>query len=87
MYYPDWLSNVVMVKKVKEKWKMCVDFKILNKVCPKDSFSLPSIDRLVNASARHKVMSFIDAFSSYNQIMMDPIDLEKITFIIEERLY
>ena len=44
VHYPDWLSNVVMVKKASGKWRMCVDFTDLNKACPKDSFPLPSID-------------------------------------------
>ena len=41
VYYPDWLVNVVMVKKTNEKWRMCVDFTDLNKACPKDSYPLP----------------------------------------------
>lgn len=45
--YPSWLSNVVMVRKSNDKWMMCVDFTDLNKPCPKDSFSLPTIDFLV----------------------------------------
>ena len=38
VYYPDWLANVVMVKKVSRKWQMCVDFTDLNKACLKDSY-------------------------------------------------
>ena len=41
VYYPNWLANVVMVKKSNDKWRMCVDFIDLNKACPKDSFPLP----------------------------------------------
>jgi hypothetical protein len=41
VYYPNWLANVVMVKKSTGKWRMCVDFTDLNKACPKDSFPLP----------------------------------------------
>jgi len=44
VYYPDWLANVVMVKKVNAKWRMCVDFTNLNKACPKDSYPFPRID-------------------------------------------
>ena len=44
VFYPDWLANVVMVKKNTGKWRMCVDFTDLNKACPKDSFPLPRID-------------------------------------------
>ena len=39
--YPDWLANIVMVKKVNRKWRMFVDFTDLNKACPKDSYPLP----------------------------------------------
>ena len=38
VYYPEWLANVVLVKKANGKWRMCVDFMDLNKVCIKDSF-------------------------------------------------
>ena len=41
VYYPDWLTNVVMVKKANGKWRMCVNFTDLNKACPKDSYPLP----------------------------------------------
>jgi hypothetical protein len=51
VYYLNWLANVVLVKKSNEKWKMCVDFTDLNKSCPKDSFSLPQIDLLVDSIA------------------------------------
>ena len=76
-----------MVKKASGKWRMCVDFTNLNRAYPKNSFPLHSIDRLVDASAGHYVLSFMDAFSRYNQIMMDPSDQEKTAFITEEGLY
>ena len=44
VFYPNWLTNVVMVKKSNDKWRMCVDFTDLNKTCPKDSFPLLRID-------------------------------------------
>ena len=53
---------------------MCVDFTDLNKAYPKDSYSLPQIDTLVDSTARHKLLSFIDAFSGYNQIKMSEED-------------
>ena len=40
VYYPDWLANMVMVKKASGKWRMCMDFTDLNKACPKDSYPL-----------------------------------------------
>uniref|UniRef100_A0A2N9IZJ8 Reverse transcriptase domain-containing protein n=1 Tax=Fagus sylvatica TaxID=28930 RepID=A0A2N9IZJ8_FAGSY len=72
--YPDWLVNVVIVKKSNSKWRMCVDFTDLNKACPKDSFPLPRIDQLLDSTARHKLLTFMDAFSSYNQIVMNEDD-------------
>ena len=49
VYYPNWLVNLVMVKKTNGKWRMCVDFTDLNRACPKDSYPLPRIDTLVEA--------------------------------------
>ena len=74
VYYPDWLANVVMVRKNNGKWRMCVDFTDLNRACPKDSYLLPQIDTLVDSTARHELLSFMDAFSSYNQIKMKEED-------------
>ena len=56
VYYPDWLANVVIVKKANGKWRMCVDFTNLNKACPKDSYPLPCIDQLVDSTAGHKLL-------------------------------
>ena len=70
VYYPEWLANVVLVKKANEKWWMCVDFTDLSKACPKDSFPLPRIDQLMDSTARHRLLTFMDAFSGYNQIKM-----------------
>ena len=81
VYYPDWLANVVMVKKANGNRRMCVDFTDLNKACPKDSYLLPRIDTLVDSIARHQLLSFMDAFSGYNQIRMDESDQEKTSFV------
>ena len=66
VFYPNWLANVIMVKKANGKWRMCVDFIDLNKAYPKDSFPLLRIDQLVDLTAGHKLLTFMDAFSSYN---------------------
>jgi len=81
--YPEWLANMVLVKKANEKWRMCVDFTDLNKACPKDSYSLPSINALVYSASGCRLLSFLDAFSGYNQIRMHPIDECKTTFMTE----
>ena len=72
---------MVMVKKANGKWRMCVDFIDLNQACPKDSFPLPRIDQLVDLIARHKLLTFMDAFFGYNQIQMAKEDQEKTAFI------
>ena len=41
VYYPNWLANVVLVKKANGKWRMYMDFTDLDKACQKDSFPLP----------------------------------------------
>jgi hypothetical protein len=66
--YPEWLANTVMVKKANGKWRMCIDFTDLNKVCPKDEFPLPRIDSLVDATVTSELMSLLDYYSSYHQI-------------------
>ena len=62
---------------------MCVDFRDLNKACPKDDFPLPHIDVLVNNIAGSALMSFIDGFLRYNQIKMALGDMTKTTFTTE----
>jgi hypothetical protein len=66
--YPEWLANIVMLKKANGKWRMCIDFTDLNKPCPKDEFPLPRIDSLIDAAATSELMSLLDCFSGYHQI-------------------
>nr|XP_015619188.1 uncharacterized protein LOC107279643 [Oryza sativa Japonica Group] len=79
--HPEWLANPVLVSKMNGKWRMCVDFTILKKVCPKDDFPLPQIDQLVDSTAGCELMSFFDAYSGYHQIHMNPADIPKTAFI------
>ena len=79
--YPKWLANIVLVKKANDKWRLCIDFTDINKACQKDSFPLPRIDIIVDATVGHELLSFMDAFSGYNQISMDPNDQEKTSFV------
>ena len=87
VYYPKWLTNVFMVKKVNGKWRMCINFTDLNSSFLKDSFPLPIINQLVDSTAGHKLLTFMDAFSEYNQIQMAEEDQEKIAFITSQGLY
>ena len=56
----------MMVEKANGKWRMCVDFTDLNNACPKDSYPLLWVDVLVDSTAQHQILSFMDAFSGYN---------------------
>ena len=85
--YPEWLANIVLVKKSNGKWRLCIDFTDINKACSKDSFPLPQIDLIVDATAGHELLSFMDAFSGYNQISMDPGDQEKTSFVTAQGTY
>ncbi|RDX85436.1 Retrovirus-related Pol polyprotein from transposon 17.6, partial [Mucuna pruriens] len=76
-----------MVKKANGKWRMCTDYNDLNKACPKDPYSLPNIDRLVDEVPGFSLLSFIDTYSRYNQIKMHPRNEAKITFITDAKTF
>ena len=76
-----------MAKKNNGKWRMCVDFTDLNRACLKDSYPFPRIDTLVDSTARHELLSFMDAFSGYNQIKMKEEDQEKTSFVTSQGLF
>ena len=71
-----------MAKKANGKWKMCVDCTDLNRACLKNSYPLPQIDVLVDSTARHQLLSFMDAFSRYNQIKLDKADQENTSLLL-----
>lgn len=85
--YLNWLANVVLVKKANRKWRMCIDFTDVNKAYSKDSYPLSRIDWLVNTISSHELLTFMDAFSGYNQIQMAYEDEEKTIFIIDYELF
>ena len=76
-----------MVRKANGKWRMCIDFTDLNKACPKDSYPLPRINTLVDFIARNQLLSFMDAFSGYNQIKMEEADQENTSFVTSQGLF
>ena len=78
---------MVVVPKKGGKWRVCVDYTDLNDAYPKDNFPLPHIDQIVDASAGHGMLSFLDAFSGYHQIPMYSLDSEKTTFFIPYGLF
>ena len=77
------MANIVPVPKKDGKVHLCIDFKDLNKACPKDDFSLPYIDVIVDSAISSAMSSFMNGFSRYNQIMMAVMDKIKTAFITE----
>jgi hypothetical protein len=76
--HPEWLTNPVLVlKKNKVDWRMCVDYTDLNKHCLKDPFELPRIDQVVDSTTECSMLSFLDFYSGYHQISLAKEDEEK----------
>jgi hypothetical protein len=77
-----WVSNPVIVpKKNTDVQRVCVDYTSLNKHCPKDPFPLPRNDQIIDSTAGCTRLSFLDAYSGYNQIKLKKEDKEKTAFI------
>jgi hypothetical protein len=76
--HPEWLANHVLVlKKNKVDWRMCVDYTDVNKHCPKDPFRLPRIDQVVDSTAGYSMLSFLDCYTGYHQISLAKEDEKK----------
>ncbi|XP_019157296.1 PREDICTED: uncharacterized protein LOC109153863 [Ipomoea nil] len=84
--YPDWVANVVLVPKP-PTWRMCIDYTDLNKACPLDPYPLPSIHQMVDDTAGADLMSFMDAFTGYHQILMAEEDEAKMSFVTPDGLF
>ncbi|GKA41392.1 reverse transcriptase domain-containing protein [Tanacetum coccineum] len=87
VHYHSWLSNPIMVKKHDGSWRMCVDFKDLNKACPQDGYPLPEIDWKVESLCGYPFKCFLDAYKGYHQIKMAEKDEEKIAFITSQGIF
>ncbi|XP_071704643.1 uncharacterized protein [Rutidosis leptorrhynchoides] len=78
--YQSSISNPVLMKKPDGSWRMCIDFKDLNKACPKDNYPLPEIDLKVESLHAFPYKCFLDAERGYHQIPMAKEDADKTTF-------
>jgi hypothetical protein len=70
--YISWVSNPILI--MKQQGTICVytDLHDLNKACPKDNYPTPFINHIIDECVGHEVLSFMDGFSSYNQICIRP---------------
>ncbi|GJR91309.1 reverse transcriptase domain-containing protein [Tanacetum coccineum] len=87
VYYHEWLSNPVMVKKHDGSWRMYVDFTDLNKACPQDCYPLPEIDWKVESLCGYPFKCFLDTYKGYHQIQMAESDKEKKAFHTSQGVY
>jgi hypothetical protein len=77
----DWVSNLLPIDKKQGTIYMCVDYRDINKACPKDNFPTPFVDQIVDNCAGSKIFSLMDGFFEYNQINIVPADQHKTSFI------
>jgi hypothetical protein len=77
----DWISNLVLMNKKQGTIHVCVDYRYINKACPKDNFPTPFVYQIVNDCAGSEIFSLMDGFSKYNQINIVPEDQHKTAFI------
>jgi hypothetical protein len=87
VYHPEWLANLVLVKKKSGKWRMCVDYTSLNKAYLKVPFPLPRIDQIVDSTMGCETLSFLDAYSGYHQIKMKESDQLATSFVTPFGMY
>ncbi|GKA11337.1 reverse transcriptase domain-containing protein, partial [Tanacetum coccineum] len=85
--YLTWVANLVLVKKVDGSWRMCIDFKDLNRACPKDSYPLPKIDWKIESLIGFQYKCFLDTYKGYHQIQMTKKDKEKTAFHAEDGVF
>ena len=70
----------MVVRKKNGEIKLCVDFRNLNKCSKKDNYPLPKMEHMLQRVSGASVMSFLDGFSRYNQVVVHPDDQEKTAF-------
>ena len=75
------------MKKKNGQIRICVDFRDLNKACPKDDFPLPITEMMIDAIMEYRVLSFMDGSSGYNQIKMAPEDAIHTAFRTPKGIY
>ena len=78
--YVQWLANIVPVMKKNGKLRVCIDFKDLSAAIPKDIHVMPIVDMLVDSTTNNELLSFMDGFSGYNQILIAIDDISKTAF-------
>ncbi|KAL0333080.1 UNVERIFIED_CONTAM: Retrovirus-related Pol polyprotein from transposon [Sesamum calycinum] len=66
---------------------MCIDFRDLNKACPKDFYPLSRIDQVVGSTSKCELLSMMDASQGYHQIILAPEDLKRVNFVTSAGIF
>ena len=78
--YVNWLANIVPIIKKNGQVRICIDFRNLNLATPKDEYVMPITNMLVDAVTSNGTLTFMDGYSSCNQIYLAEEDIRKVTF-------
>jgi hypothetical protein len=73
-------KNELILQRTVTGWRMCIDYRKLNKVTKKDHFPLSFIDEVLERLANHAYFCFLDGYSGFMQIPIHPDDRHKTTF-------
>ena len=73
-------NNILLPSRTVTGWRICIDYRKLNKATRKDHFPLPFLDQMLDRLAGHEYYCFLDGYSGYNQIAIALEDQEKTTF-------
>ena len=73
-------NNTLLPSRIITGWRICIDYRKLNKATRKDHFPLSFLDQMLDRLAGHEYYYFLDEYSGYNQIAIAPEDQEKMTF-------
>jgi hypothetical protein len=74
------VKNELIPQRTVTEWRMCIDYRKLNKATKKDQFPLPFIDKMLERLANHAYFCFLDGYSGFMQIHIHPDDQHKTTF-------
>ena len=73
-------NNVLLPSRTVTGWRICIDYRKLNKATIKNHFPLPFLDQMLDRLARYDYYCFLDGYSGNNQIAIAPEDQDKTTF-------
>ena len=74
-------KNDLIPTRIVTRWRMCIDYRKLNDATRKDHFPLPFMDQMLESLTGQSFYCFLDGYFGFNQIVVDPNDKEKTTFI------